>query len=150
MVFQFGKKRAAKIKVNPRPKEKAMKKDTGEPAVADMFIQGKKASAPEWRTGKALDKLGLKYKFQYSILGGRNPGGQILDYYIYTVPLPTPLNVQGEYWHRLARNYNDGLKKAQTNELFGNSAMPLVLVWERDLGSVDQAYQTMKQLLGGW
>jgi hypothetical protein len=139
-----------KIDVNPRPKEKVYKAPLEEPPVAQMFIQGKKATTPEWRIGKALDKMGLTYKFQYSILGGRNPGGQVLDYYIYTVPLPTPLNVNGDYWHRLNKSYRDNLKANQTNELFNNAANPLVIAWEHDLGSIDEAEATLKKLLGGW
>jgi hypothetical protein len=148
--FQFSKTRTKKADISPRLKDKPWKDTPAEPPVEQMYIQNKKASAPEWRVGKALDRLGVKYQFQKSILGGRVPGGQVLDYYIYTVPLPTPLNVQGEYSHRLAKGYTDALKANQTNELFDNSANPLVLVWERELGSVDQAYMTLKQKLGGW
>jgi len=149
-VFQFSKRKTGKLDIKPRPKEILLKDENDEPAVADMYIQRKKATAPEWRAGKALDKLGLTYAFQYSILGGRTAGGQVIDFFIYTVPLPTPMNIQGEYWHRAAKNYRDTLKMNQANDLFNNSANQLVMAWERDLGSVDDAYATMKRLLGGW
>lgn len=138
-VFQFGKHRTARTEVKPRPVERTAAEQT-EPPVSEMFLQGRKATAPEWRVGMALNKRGLKYDFQKSILGGRVSGGQVLDFFIYTVPIPTPLNVNGNYWHRLSKSFDDNLKKARANEMFGNAAQMMVEVWESDMPSVDAAY----------
>lgn len=139
MVFQFSKTRAKKAEVKDRPKERAVSDALNEPPVSGMYVQGRKATAPEWRVAQALNRRGIKYDFQKNVLGGRNPGGSVLDFYLYTAPLPTPMNVQGEYWHRLSRSYEDKLKEAQVNEMFGKATNRMVLVWERDLGSVDEA-----------
>lgn len=150
-VFQFSKRRAAKLDVNPRPKDKPVKVSNGEPPLDQMFVKGQKAgSAPEWRVAKALDKLGVDYIYQYSVDGGRTAGGQVIDFFAYTVPLPTPIYVQGEYWHRLANSFADAIKQVRARDVFGASANMPVLVWEKDLGSVDEAYSKLKQVLGGW
>lgn len=138
-VFQFGKKRTARPAIKPRPIERTAA-ETNEPPVAEMFLQGKKATAPEWRVGMALNRRGIKYDFQKPLLGGRVSGGVVLDFFIYTVPLPTPLNVNGDYWHRLAKSYSDNLKESRTNEALGHAANLMVVVWESDIPSIDAAY----------
>jgi len=140
MAFQISKKRTAKPDVKDRPKEKLANTDSKEPPVSAMFVQNQKATAPEWRVAQALNRRGIGYDYQKEIMGGRDPGGVVLDFYVYTVPLPTPMNVNGDYWHRLSKNYSDTLKEARTNAAMGQSANQMVVVWERDLGSVDDAY----------
>jgi hypothetical protein len=57
-------------------------------------------SHEEWRVNQALHYLSLPFYYQYSIAGGRKlAGGQVIDFYVETVPTPSLVYVQGTYWH---------------------------------------------------
>ena len=71
--------------------------------------------------------------------------GQVIDFFAYTVPLPTPIYVQGEYWHR--NRGKDEYKLARAKMYFkGNAADPVEL-WGMDLQTPEMAYQTVKREL---
>lgn len=58
----------------------------------------------------ALERLKLKYIFQYQAMGGRSVrGGQVIDFWVLTDPLPTPLYVQGMIWHYTAEKRQQSL-----------------------------------------
>jgi len=102
----------------------------------------------EWRVYLALERLRLKYIYQYSIAGGhRLAGGQVIDFFVYTHPLPTPVYVQGDYWHGGNRSYETALKVAMANRLFRGRAMPVVELWEHELSTDDAAYLVVKERL---
>jgi len=143
--FQFGKSRAKKIQAKARPKMEGGKEQ--EPPLTP--IQGMMpASRPEWRVAMALNKLKIEYDYQYSYNGGRRTaGGQVIDFMAYTAPLPTPIYVQGDYWHRGAKSSEDSYKQAQVIKLFhGQVNMPL-LVWEHQVPSIDAAFQLLRREL---
>lgn len=64
-------------------------------------VDGKSASSYEYNVAKALNKLPIEYEFQVSLYGGKQMrGGKVLDFLVATKPMPTPLFVNGNYWHR--------------------------------------------------
>ncbi|MCD4751873.1 MAG: hypothetical protein K8R40_02260 [Anaerolineaceae bacterium] len=67
-VFKFKvPRKAAKLKVPYRPKDKPLKMDVELP----QHIQGNTTfSKPELYVSWALSKLKIKYKFQFSVRGG--------------------------------------------------------------------------------
>ena len=49
---------------------------------------------------QALEKYKWEFEYQVSLFGGRNvAGGTVVDFIVYSVPLPTPVYVGAEYWH---------------------------------------------------
>jgi hypothetical protein len=142
-VFQFKKgRRASRVE---KDKDKTYDvKPREEPPIQP--VQGiMPASVQEWRVALALYRLGLSFYYQYEVFGGRSlRGGQIIDFWVFTVPLPTPVYVQGDYWHRGSKEMQDALKVADLKRRYqGQIAEPL-LVWEHELTSMDEAYKTMK------
>lgn len=116
-------------------------------------IQGKTVdSKEEARVAVALGMLGWGFKYQVSLKGGRQrKGGFVLDYLVFTRPLPTPMPVQSRYWHLVGqrRGETDLLQLNYMRKRFrGRWANPKVL-WDYQLRSVAQTYQTLKKLIGG-
>jgi hypothetical protein len=97
-----------------------------------FWIQGKKATRPEYIIYKAVVKLGWRAEFQVPIMWGRQVmGGQVLDIVINDHQPPIVINVQS-YWHTgAAKKYADSIKR-----LFTETSMPGVRVldiWEEDI-----------------
>lgn len=62
------------------------------------LVQGQPATLPERIVARELDKLGIRYIFQQSFLGGRfQSGGLVSDFYIPSLSLI--LSILGTYWH---------------------------------------------------
>lgn len=143
--YQFSKKAgAAKIDV-----KRAIEKEPKQPEEVQTPIQGiMPDSVQEWRAAKALDRMKLEYDYQYSIGGGTAfRGGQVVDFWVYTQPLPTPLFIQGTYWHRPEKQAADKLKVAQIMRYTKGQVNEAVMVPEEELGSVDEAYATLRRRL---
>jgi hypothetical protein len=142
--YQFGKMRAAKVDIAPN----VIVTDREEERLPE-YIQGTPVgSIPEARVAVALDRLKLKYDYQYDVFGGRRwRGGQIVDFMVYTKPLPTPLYVQGMYWHGTQKLGEDRLKQIEVTRLFKGQINDPLLVWENHISNVDEVYQYLKDLL---
>jgi len=113
---------------------------------AGYTIAGSDASDIEWRVAVALEKLGLHFIYQYSLLGGRTKrGGIVLDFLVLTSPLSTPLDVRGEYWHQPKQRIEDDLGLALAMSR-GRFAQP-VIIYGGELQSVEQAYSVVKREL---
>lgn len=110
-------------------------------------VEGKKATSYEWNVAQALETVGLEYIFQMSYFGGRQlRGGIVLDFLVFTRPLPTPLWVHGEYWHQGKQRTVDLMQRA-TMFLFmaGEAAMGEV-IWGEDCKTPEDALQAVKKL----
>lgn len=150
MVYQFGKttsKRQAKVKPEKGHAFKLV--DDDEPPVS--AVQGiMPGSRQEWRVALALERLGFQYEFQKSISGGRRVrGGQVIDFWIYTAPYPTPCFIQGEYWHNRKTEAEDILKQERVQRVFKGQVMENLVIPERELSSVNAAYSLLRRRLIG-
>jgi hypothetical protein len=74
----------------------------------------------EWYTALALWGAGIDFQYQVPVFGGKAVvGGQVIDFLVNTLPLPTPLFVDGQHWHEgqlaaqdlFKRDYLDWNKK---------------------------------------
>ena len=107
-------------------------------------------SKEEYWVALALYKLKIDFVFQYQLFGGRKyKGGQVIDFWIYTQPLPTPLFVQGWYFH-----YSTAERAAQSrlNLMYLESslkgrAMKPVEVLDIEIPTPDDAYMVVKRKL---
>ena len=107
-------------------------------------------SKEEYWVALALYKLKINFVFQYQLFGGRKyKGGQVVDFWIYTNPLPTPLLVQGWYFH-----YSTAEKTSQTrlnlmyleSTLKGRAAKPVEII-DIEIPTPDDAYMVVKRKL---
>ena len=98
----------------------------------------------------ALYRLHLDFEYQYQLFGGRKyKGGQVVDFWVFTVPLPTPIFVQGWYFH-----YATAEKAAQSKlnlmylegQLRGKALKP-VEVFDIEMPTPEDAYQVVKRKL---
>lgn len=107
-------------------------------------------SKEEYWVALALYRLKIDFNFQYQLFGGRKyKGGQVVDFWIKTVPLPTPLLVQGWYFH-----YSTAQRTAQTklnimylkSRLVGKANEP-VEVLDIEIPTPEDAFIVVKRKL---
>lgn len=108
-------------------------------------------SKEEYWVALALWKLKIDFIFQYQLFGGRRyKGGQVVDFWVLTHPLPTPIFVQGWYFH-----YGTAERAAQSrmnlmyieSRLNGKARKP-VEVLDLEIPTPDDAYFVVKRKLG--
>lgn len=114
------------------------------------YVNGKKVgSTIEWYVAIALVRLGWEFDVQVSYFGGRAvSGGMVLDFLVYTLPNPTPVFVQGAYWHSSSRGDVDALQVANLRRYFGGSLRSPITLDEDDLLTPEMAYNTCYKELG--
>lgn len=111
-------------------------------------LQGVKiGSQNEANVAEALDKLELAYEYQYivGLMGVR--GSQIIDFLCYTVPLPTPLFVHGEYWHSGKLAAEDELKMHELMTMTRNKWAEPVIIWGEESETVEDAVNAIRKAL---
>lgn len=109
-------------------------------------VRGGHASSYEYNVAAALDTLELGFDFQFSVSGGRRlRGGSVIDFWVFTTPLPTPLFVNGEYWHR--DSSRESFQKAIVEQALRGSANPVVVLWGYETSTYDAALAACRQKL---
>lgn len=107
-------------------------------------VQGSRASSYEYFFALALEKYGLGYMFQVDYFGGRRlRGGIVLDFLVFTVPFPTPVYINGEYWHGTERRDIDFIQQLMIRSMGGfNEGKEY---WGQDVGTQELAEQTVRK-----
>jgi hypothetical protein len=141
-VYLFKGTTGNKVKVNFKKTVATLKED-----ITIQLVKGQVPdSKEEFYVSLALEQFELDYLYQYEIFDGRErKGGQVLDFLVFTTPLMTPLLVMGEYWHR--NKDQEAYRIARIRTYFKGSAFDPVLLWTKDLATVDMAYETVKREL---
>lgn len=107
-------------------------------------------SKEEYWVALALYRLHLDFIFQYQLFGGRKyKGGQVVDFWVLTVPLPTPIFVQGWYFH-----YSTAEKEAVSKlnlmyleaRLRGKAMKPVEII-DIEIPTPEDAYMVVKRKL---
>lgn len=101
---QYGKGawRARKPALSYSPVNQPVRDRQRQAEVGPFRIQGKRASDLEWRVYKALLRLGWddsSIEFQVPVMGGRHPGGAVLDFVVWTPGMPIVIEPNGDIWH---------------------------------------------------
>jgi hypothetical protein len=103
-------------------------------------IQGIQAgSTEEWRVAQALGKFDIRFIYQYEIYDASVRGGIVLDFLVLTVPISTPLEVYGEYWHRGDLSSKDRMRGVIIDDYFRGQALPLLVFYGADLQDQEMA-----------
>ncbi len=119
--------------------------------VTGLTIQGQPVgSSLEWTIAMALDKLKTGYKYQVPVLGGRDVrGGTVVDFVVYTVPLPTPVYAQGGYWHGDAhKREKDQWMMRRIRAALNYEVAEPVEIWEGEALDIPSAMQALRSKLG--
>jgi len=114
-----------------------------------VIIQGHVvASKEEGFVASALKRFGWDFVYQQPFFGGRQiAGGFVVDFLVITAPLPTPVWVQGEYWHSGAQAERDKLNQALLRSKIKGYA-PAVDLWGENLSDQDETDQTILKVFG--
>ena len=111
---------------------------------ANYEVQGYSATSLEYYIAVALNKYNLDFEFQVSLNGGWfKPGGQVLDFLVHTKPLPTPLEANGNYWHR-DPSY-ELFQSAQIKMILGPMYADLIIIWGEEADTQDKAFQAVRK-----
>lgn len=110
-----------------------------------MIIQGQEAmSKEEYYVSVALDKLGYDYQYQYETGLRGTRGNQRIDFLVYTPGKWTVLDVRGRYWHTGSRESELDLERVVRQK-----GWLLVVAWDKDVPSIEQATTFIRNALGG-
>jgi hypothetical protein len=82
-------------------------------------------------------------------MGGRAlRGGQVVDFWVYTVPKPSIILVQGDYWHYNAPNeYETLLKIAYLRSYYGGEINGVFELLTSEMPTPDMAYMLVRRKL---
>ena len=160
--MRYGKKAKADTYQRPAPKELEDRRMSSRmPVIRRQMdltdrqkfrIQGKKASDLEWRVYQTLKRLGWKesaINFQADVLGGRMPGGQVLDFVVWIPEMPVVIAVNGDYWHARGETQKklEKQKEAYIRAAWGKK-MKYLAVYTADLIDDDTAYRVLLREVG--
>jgi hypothetical protein len=142
MAFQYPLPKSSKAKRKKPIIEKPPKK----PKEVMGLIQGKTPeSLEEWRVAVALWRWKVPFEYHVSIRGGNLlRGGQVLDFLLH-IPIPRPLQIFGNYWHRAQMHSEDRFKLAVLQQIYG--VEPLIL-WGNELQTQGQAISRVREIIG--
>lgn len=114
-----------------------------------LYYQGQRATLPEYNVGMALALMKIGHDFQYPIEGGRAlRGGQMIDFMAYTVPLWTPIYVQGDYWHGSKEKIEkDKWMMRRVRAALDYKCIEPVEIWEHEALTVDDAVAAVRRKL---
>lgn len=108
-------------------------------------IQGKQPDSKEevW-VAMALDRLKLRYIYQFEIFGGTSlRGGILIDFLVWN-PFETPVEVLGEYWHTGEMGSDDKFRQAIIEQVFNKQVVNL---WTQDLIDPETTYSVVRNEL---
>ena len=140
--------RTAGNKVYVRPKRISTSHIAKEVFPEKKPVQGQMPdSKEEYWCALALYRLKLRFDFQKHVMGGRSGrGGQVIDFWVYTAPKPTPIYIQGDYWHYAnGRGYVSQLNIAKLKSYFGNSIMEPVEILTSTTPTPDAMYVAVRK-----
>ena len=111
-----------------------------------LLILGKPVgSVLEWNVAQALDMIGIGYRYQIPVFGGRVIGGAVVDFDVFTTPIATFLFAQGDYWHsRGNKEEEDQFLIARIEAAYHKKC---VEIWEHEALTILMAMQTLKERL---
>ena len=114
----------------------------------DYEVKGKDASSYEYNFAMALDYYKLEFLFQVSYWGGRRfRGGMVLDFLVFTVPVPTPVWVNSDYWHSGRQKEVDFLQQILLSSVFRGRLRKALVLWGKDVGTYEDAKSTVRRKL---
>lgn len=115
-----------------------------------MMVKGRVVdSKEEWFVSNSLTKYGWEFIYQQPYFGGwMVSGGFVVDFLVITVPLPTPLWVNGEYWHSGVQAERDALHQTLLQSRLRGQYLPAKTLWAEDLSDQDESDKSVLAMFG--
>lgn len=106
------------------------------------LIQGKQPDSKEevW-VAQALEKLKLRYIFQFQLIPAGLRGGIVIDFLVLH-PFSIPVEIMGEYWHTGEMGADDKLRQSFIEKAIGNKVINL---WTLDLVDPETTYSVVRR-----
>ena len=112
------------------------------------YVQGKKASKPEFQIARILNRLGWRYSFQEAHFGGRAfPGGQVVDFVLRDTHYPIVIDARGYYHKGAAGEANDARKMLQIRATA--PMVKILVIYEEQAANEEFLYALLLRELGG-
>jgi len=146
------KRRRGAAKSEARLQRQAIIPGSNAKRVGPFQIQGKRASDIEYTCYLALLYLGWEdgvIEFQVATLGGRNPGGHMIDFVLWSNAGPIVIEVDGDVWHIVTEEQRQHarMRQAAVEAAWGGKVVYVVL-GTGDLQPDDVAVNTLLQRVG--
>ncbi len=110
------------------------------------IVRGIRATSYEYNFAMALERYELEYQFQVSFMGGRRLlGGIVIDFIVFTVPLPTPVYIDEQYWHKGGRSEIDWLQRVLVHYYMRNALAPVLVLYREDVETIDAAIAAVRR-----
>lgn len=147
-LYQFPGSKTRRVGIKPRPLTLGV--DTVSRDYTIQPVQGiTPGSKEEYWVALGLQQIGMKFYFQYSVAGGsRVKGGQVVDFWLLTPILDTPLWVNGVYWHSGARAADDAYKVAEVKRIYRGKIYEPIIIWDYEIPSPEVAAAVVKARVG--
>lgn len=115
-----------------RQRKPVYQADESKKRVGPFYVQGRRASDLEYTCYLALQALGwtdASIQFQVETIGGRNPGGRVLDFVVWAPGGPIVIEVNGDIWHIAteAQRQDGRIRQAAIEEAWGGKLIYVVL-----------------------
>ena len=105
-------------------------------------VQGQGATLNEYNVSLALDRMKIDYHFQFAPWGSYGVRGQYVVDFIVRIPLWTPVEVFGDYWHMGQLGADDKIRLAMISDYFH---MDVIILWGRDTMTPEDALDTVRK-----
>ncbi len=113
--------------------------------MADYEVQGQAATLNEYNVSLALDRLKLKYLFQYAPFGNQGIRGQYVVDFLVLNPFGLPVEVFGNYWHTGQLGKDDKLRLAILAKHFHRDVLVL---WGNETDTFEEALSAVRREIG--
>jgi hypothetical protein len=111
-----------------------------------LIIRTPEGSIPERMVYGWLRRHKIPFRYQQSVMGGRVPGGAIIDFVIEQGITPIALRVMGYHWHTLpGQRYRDDIQR----EALENNGFRVVDAWDYEVNTYDRVNATMNEVMYG-
>ncbi len=110
-----------------------------------LILGHKPGSKEEWRVYQALlaNNWEGKILYQQPLQGGRVRGGFIVDFILRGVPRPTPLFVNGDYFHQDTEEVILQIMATRNRGL-----LDPVIIWDYEIPTQEEADNVVSQRIG--
>ena len=113
--------------------------------MAVYLVRGSHASLYEYNTSLALNRLRVKYIFQYAPYGHYGRRGELYIDFLLFLPRPTALEIFGEHWHIGQLGADDQLRLHRIKALLG---IPPYVFWGNEVITEQKALDTCRKKIG--
>ena len=112
----------------------------------EIYMQhAPEGTAPERLLFGWLKRHGFLFQFQQPVLGGRAPGGAVIDFVLFDKFPNIALRIMS-YWHDSPEaKWADDIQRANLEEL----GLEVIDLWEGEINTVEKVDQKMREILFG-